>query len=824
MSGKAKELPAEALRWRCDAKQLRFRSTEELPGLGGLIGQDRAQEALDFGVAMDSYGYNIFVLGPRGTGKNTAVRKVLERRAAQMPVPPDWCYVNNFDDPKSPRALRLPVGKGRELAHDMDELVSELSARIPRAFEGESYQAHRRKIMEEFQEKRREMLQALQGKAAGNDFSLTFTPQGIAVIPMVEGEPIDPKKYETLSDEKKQEIERKGKALHEELQERTKEIRNVEKALKERVAELDRQVASFAVGDTVAELRRKYASLEGVTRYLEQVEKDILERVQDFVRATKGEEGEEVEAILPGLAAPRPTFERYKVNVIVDHSSTKGAPVVTERNPTFYNLVGRLEYRATMGTMTTDFTMIGAGALHRANGGFLVLEVKDVLMNPFAWEALKRALATKEVRTEDMNEQFRLVTVTRLEAEPIAFSAKVVLIGSPWLYYLLNAYDEDFRKLFKVMSHMDVQTDRTEETIQSYSRYVGELCRTEGLMHLAPGAVAEVIEHAARLAEDQEKLATTFSEVADLVRETSFWAGRNGRKHAEREDVRKALEQLKRRNSLIEERIQELIEKDVLMVDAEGAKVGQVNGLSVSQMGDYEFGRPNRITARVYVGSAGVLNIEREAKMSGSIHDKGVMILTGYLGGRYALSQPLSMSASICFEQSYSGVEGDSASATELFALVSSLSEMPLSQGIAVTGSVNQRGEIQPVGGVTTKIEGFFDVCSRKGLTGKQGVMIPSRNVRSLMLKEEVVNAVREGKFHIWAIDTVDRGIELLTGKAAGERRKDGTYPKGTVNAAVQERLKKFAEGMKRQGKATARRRTRGERASGRKKRRGSRS
>ena len=805
MANSARELSPEDLKWSCEAEQFSFSTTEELPELDGLIGQDRATEALEFGVRIGRFGYNVFVMGPRGAGKSTAVRSVLETHAAQRPLPSDWCYVHNFEDPKCPNAIELPAGRGKALASDMKELVAELATQIPRAFEGENYQRQRNEITQEFQSRRRDIFEALQVKAQERSFDLKFSPQGIAVVPMVDEAPVDPEKYAALPPEKKSDIEEQGRALHDELQEATKRIRELEKDMRHKVGELDTHLAKFAVGDVVSDLKRKHCDLSAVCEYLDRVENDLVEHVHDFVSPSRPEGEEEAATALMGLSKPSPSFERYVVNVIVDHSRSKGAPVVLETNPTFYNLLGRLEYKALMGGMTTDFTRIRAGALHRANGGFLVIQAKDILMNPHAWEALKRALKTQEIQIEDMNEQFHLVNVERLEAQPIPLSVKIVLIGSPKLYYMMYALDEDFQKLFKVKSHFDLQTDREAETVEKYARFIAQRCRSEGLAHFTAGAVAAVIERGARVAHNKEKLATTFSELADLVREADFWARCDDQASVGASHVRKALDELRRRNNLVEERTQELIEKDTLMVDVDGARIGQVNGLAVLDMGEYQFGRPSRISATTYMGTAGLVNIEREVKMSGSIHDKGVLILSGFLGARFARKHPLSLSANICFEQSYGEVDGDSASSTELYALLSSLSGVPLKQGIAVTGSVNQHGEIQPIGGATTKIEGFFEICKRKGLTGKQGVMIPSRNVRHLMLEDEVIDSVREGRFHIWAVDTIDQGIELLTGKPAGRLRKDDTYPSKSINGLVQNRLAGLAEGIKQYARGAGR-------------------
>ncbi len=792
MTAKNYEVPVEKLYRVCDPDQFDFQTTEDLPPLKEIIGQPRATQAIDFGVSISSPGFNIYVLGPTGTGRMTTVETFLKKKAAQEKVPNDWCYVYNFSEPHKPRAISLPAGMGSELRRDMDELIEDLRAEIPRAFESEEYVAEKERISQKFQREKRAELERLDLRAKERGFVLMKTPAGLMVAPLIEGEVISQEQYEKLPEEKKRELERGRRELQEELGETMRRIRRLDKKQKEAVRELERKVAATACKEHIEELKEKYRHFQEVVDYLSEVEKDIVENVESF----KGEGGEAREVEIMGLKIvfQETPFIRYRVNVIVDNSETKGAPVIVESNPTYHNLVGRIEHRAQFGALVTNFTMIKAGALHRANGGYLVLEAKDVLMKPFAWEALKRCLRDGRIKTEEMGAEFRLISTVTLEPEPIPLDVKVVLIGSPLLYYLLYNLDEDFQKLFKVMADFAVQMDRTPENERQYALFIKSRCEEEGLKHFDRTAVAKVVEYSSRLVEDQEKLSTRFGTICDLIREANYWATRNGHQYVTAEDVRQAIEERVYRSNRVEERIRELIEDGTILIDTEGEVVGQVNGISLVTLGDYTFGKPTRITARTFMGQKGVVNIEREAEMSGRIHSKGVMILAGYLGGKYAQDVPLTLSASIGFEQLYEEVEGDSAASTELYALLSSLSGYPLKQGIAVTGSVNQHGEVQAVGGVTQKIEGFFDVCKIKGLTGEQGVIIPAKNVKNLMLREDVVEAVREGKFHIYAVETVDEGIEILTGVEAGERREDGTYPEGTVNWAVQKRLLELAE------------------------------
>jgi len=787
-------LPPEALRRVCDPAELPFATTEELPPLGDIIGQTRAMRALDFGVSVASHGFNVFALGLPGSGKTTIVRKFLERKAAEEPVPPDLCYVNSFADPHRPRALRLPPGRGEELRRDMAEFVSRCRQTIPKAFESEEYEREKNRLIADLQTRQANEFERLQAYVREHGFTLVKAPGGLILTPAVNGQPLTEKELEQLNDEQREKVRRLREKLEKEMERGLRSMREAEKEIRAKLHELDARTVVFATGHLVEELKAKYAGLDEVIAYLDSVQADVVENAGDF---RKPEEGEAAGPMALLAALPRPTFTRYQVNVLVDRSGSQGAPVVVESNPTYYNLIGRIEHQAALGAIYTDFTLIKPGALHRANGGYLIIPARDVLINPFAWDALKRAIKDRCIRMEELGAQLSLVSTVTLEPEPIPLDVKIVLIGNPLLYYLLYAYDEDFQKLFKVKADFATMLDRTPENVMQYALFVAAICRQEGLRPFEREAIAAVVEHGARLAGDQEKLSARFGEIADLLHEADFWAGRNGNGHVTAADVRRAIQEKRHRSNLVEERLQEVIAQGTLMIDVTGEAIGRANGLSVVELGDYAFAYPGRVTAVVAAGRAGVVDIEREVKLGGPIHSKGVLILTAYLGHKYGQEQPLSLTASLVFEQSYGMVEGDSASATETFALLSALSGFPLKQSIAVTGSISQHGQIQPVGGVNEKIEGFFDACKARGLTGEQGVIIPAGNVRHLMLREDVVEAVRAGQFHIWPIRTVDEGLELLTGRPAGERGPDGAYPEGTVNRAVVERLRAIAEAVK---------------------------
>ncbi len=789
------ELSPEKLRSYLDPNQFPFQTTEEITPSEETIGQERAVNALEFGINIKSPGFNVYVAGLAGTGKEFTVKSYLQKIAKEQRVPSDWCYVYNFAEPHKPMAVELPPGMGRTFAKDMNELIEDCKTEISKAFESEEYRRHKNEIVGEFESRRDALLSEMQKEAEKLGFSVKLTATGILTIPVLYGKPLKEEEYEKLSEATRREIDQKSKKLKDDLNQAARRIKELEKEAREKVTKLDRQVALFALGHLLDALKERYREYSRVIEYLDAVQQDIVEHLEDF------KAGEKKPVIsLPGIELlPRePAFERYRVNVLINNADTKGAPVIFEPSPTYYNLLGRIEYQVQLGgALVTDFTKIGAGAIHRANGGYLVIRTLDVLTSFMAWDALKRTLRSRQAIIENIGEQFRLIPAPTLKPEPIPIDVKVVMIGHPLLYYLLYQFDEDFRKLFKVKADFDLEMDRTPKNVERYATLISRYCHKRGFRHFDRSAVAKVVEYGSRLVEDQEKLSTRFMDVVDIIAEANFWAERDGDGYVRSEHVKKAIEEKIYRSRMIEEKIQELIEEGTILIDTAGETIGQVNGISLVNLGDYAFGKPTRITARTYMGKAGVVNIEREAEMSGRIHSKAVMILTGYLGERYAADKPLSVSASVCFEQLYEEVEGDSASSAELYAILSSLSGIPLKQGIAVTGSVNQRGEIQPVGGINEKIEGFFYSCKTKGLTGDQGVIIPHQNVKNLMLREEVIKTVREGKFHIYVVKTADEGIEILTGIEAGVRRPDGTYPRGTVNHAVDKRLHELAEKLK---------------------------
>jgi len=787
------KVPLKNLRWVCDTEQFDFETTDDLPELEDTIGQERALRSIEFSLGMSESGFNLYISGEAGTGRTSSIMNLLKKRAKTEPAPHDWCYVHNFKSPDNPIALALKAGMGSELEKDMAELLTNVRNDIPKALESKDYENQKTAIVLQHQEKNNTIFSALEQEAQEKGFSLQRTVSGLVMIPQKEGRNFTQEEYEALPAEEKKKIDDIGNELKEKLADLVSQIRENEKIVKENLAKLDRSLGMSAVGHYIEPLKEKYAEFSRVLTYLDDVQEDILLNLEDF-------KGIQQQPPFPGLKLPTqtPSFERYIVNLFVDNCEQCGAPVVFEANPTYNNLFGRVDHiMQAGGVATTNFTLIKPGALHKAGNGYLVVNARDILTSPFSWDALKRCIRNSEIKIEDVLEQYRIITVVSLKPEPIPMQAKIIMIGSPWIYYLLFNVEPDYRKFFKVKADFESRVTNTPETIKDFALFISSHCSREQLRPFDRGAVAGIIEYSGRMVEDQEKFSTQFMEIADLIREADFWAGREGSSTVTRTYVKQAIDEKIYRSNLAEERLQELIADGTILVDTSGSEVGQVNGLSVMTLGDYAFGRPSRVTARVFMGKGGMVNIEREVKLSGPIHDKGVLILTGYLGGKFAHDKPLSFSASICFEQSYGGIDGDSASSTELYALLSSLSGIPLKQGIAVTGSVNQLGKVQPIGGVNYKIEGFFAVCKAKGLTGEQGVMIPRSNLRNLMLKDEGVEAISAGRFHLWSVETIDQGIEILTGVPAGEKGPDGSYPEGTINQKVDMRLREILDNMK---------------------------
>jgi lon-related putative ATP-dependent protease len=793
MDTKRFELSTDQL-WHSTDPDIFPPSTAGLEPLSQVIGQERAMHSIGFGVEIDSQGYNIFAVGPPGSGRTTAVRRFLSQRAAELPVPREWCYVYNFEDQRRPNALSLPPGWGFALRDGMDELMEQLRREIPRAFEGEHFEQRRREIIMEMQQRQQQIYQELEQYLKERGFDLIRTQMGLNIAPVIDGKPISGEEYQQLPQEVKERFESYRPELQEQFDRTMRHARDLDREAKQAISEITNELAGFVVDNALADLLEQFADCPDVIEYLNAVRKDVVDNVEKFVSGSD-EQQQQLPAFLQ-RGQGEAWFQRYKINVLAESRNREHAPVVIEDNPTYHNLIGRMEHRAEFGAMITDFTQIRDGALHRANGGYLVIGAKEILVNPLAWAALKRALRNREIKIEEMTQFWGVMATSSLEPEPIPLDVKVVIIGEEMIYQLLYIYDEDFRELFKVKAEFNIRVPRTEETARDYARFINDLCEREDLLHFGAEAVARLYDEAARLSGDQEKVTTRFAAMADLVRESSYWAKKAGHDLVTADDVRRAVGEQIYRLELNKQRYLENILDKVVFVDTEGAIVGQINGLSVMQSASYMFGMPSRITARTFMGRAGVISIDREVKMSGPIHDKGQLILAAYLSSRFAQKKALSMSATITFEQLYSGVEGDSASSTELYALLSTLSGYPIRQDLAVTGSVNQLGQVQPIGGVNAKIEGFFDICKARGLTGEQGVLIPTANIRHLMLRDDVRHAVDAGQFRILAVSTIEEGIELLTGTPAGELDEDGNYPEGTVYAAVQARLDQYAQQM----------------------------
>ncbi|MCB9133150.1 MAG: AAA family ATPase [Anaerolineales bacterium] len=793
-----RELSAEQLRRLCSPDDLSFQSTAELELLDDIIGQERATRAIEFGLDIPYYGYNIFALGPSGAGKTTTITQYLERKAATLPIPNDWAYVNDFERPDEPKALRLPPGGGAKLRDRFDQLLDELEELLPKAFESENYEQHRKEMVQELDERRQRVVEAMEASARSQGFAIIETPTGLLFAPLIDGKAATREQFEQLPEEQRNALEAAEPALVEQMEKTLREVKTINDEAISRLQHLDREIAAATLGPGFDELKEQYAEWDDILTYLEDVRQHIAHHVDRFKSQT--DDGEAPASDIPAallLRPPESLFDNYQINVVVDHQHRRGAPVIVETNPTYYNLVGRIEHEAEFGALITDSSMIKGGSLLQANGGFLVVDARALLRQPLAFEALKRSLRHKQVRIEELSEQLSVVATTSLSPQPIPLNVKVILIGDPYTYYLLYAYDDEFQKLFKVRADFASEMTWNDENTVKIARFIRTRSEEEGLRAFDLTGVAKVVEHAGRLVEDQRKLTTRFADVADVIREADYWAGKAGHTLVTGADVERAIEERRYRSGQVEERVREAIVDGTIMIDVDGAVVGQVNGLAVLMLGDHMFGKPSRITAKTFLGQAGVVNIEREARLSGKIHDKGMLIINGFLGGRYALNKPLSLTATITFEQNYDGIDGDSASSTEIYALLSSLSGLPIKQSIAVTGSVNQHGEIQAIGGATDKIEGFFDICKEKGLTGAQGVIIPQANVNSLMLREDVVQAVADGQFHIYPVRTVDEGIAILTGVEAGERGEDGKFPKETVNRLVDDGLRKLAKRLK---------------------------
>lgn len=776
-------LQPQQLHHPCDPEQFEFQTTADMEDMTEIIGQMRAMDALHFGAGIRHEGYNLFVLGPSGIGKRSMVRQFLEKKAVDEHEPDDWCYLNNFAQPHKPQALRLPSGRGSKLRQRMEQLVDYLRSAIPALFESDEYRAKAGAIQDEFSKRQEQVFKDLGEDAEKQEIVLLRTPDGFAFAPTRNHEVIPPGEYEHLPDEDKKRIEAAIAVLQERLEKILRQMPQWRRERHERIKQLDRETTLSAVAHLVDELREAYADLPEVLKYLDAVQQDMVDNVDDFRK-------QEESATLDGMTiVTRQSFHRYQVNALVANGEKPGAPIISEDNPTYSNLVGRVEHIAQLGALVTDFTLIKPGALHRANGGYLLLDIRKVLVQPFAWEGLKRALQSREIRIESLGQMYSLVSTVSLEPEPIPLDTKVILFGDRLFYYLLQEYDPEFGELFKVAADFEERIERNADTHLLYARLIATLARKEKLLPFDRGAVARVIEHSARMADDAERLSTHMRSVADLLREADYWAHEAGHGAVQATDVQRSIDTQIRRQDRLKDRLHEAILRDTLMIATQGEVTGQINGLSVIDLGNFAFAQPTRITATTRLGEGELINIEREVKLSGAIHSKGVLILSSFLAARYAKNQPLAFSASLVFEQSYGLVEGDSASMAELCALLSNLANTPIKQSLAITGSVNQFGQAQAIGAVNEKIEGFFDICAARRLNGEQGVLIPAANVKHLMLRHDVVAAAEAGKFRIYAVENVDQAIAILTGLPAGEAATNGEYPEGSVNRRVAARL-----------------------------------
>ncbi len=790
-------VPVEKLYWKCSEELFQFECTTDIEPLKEFIGQDRALDSINFGLAVERPGYNLFLTGLTGTGKAVTIKSRIERFIVEKKAQGikyqlyDWCYVYNFSDPDRPNILKLPQGVGKSFRNHMENLLKTLKEEIPKAFSSEEYTKRKQEVMEDHQRKYQTMMDALEQEARDKSLMVQISPMGAAVVPLIDGRPMSREEFHSLPEKEKDRIESRRLEMMRRVDEAYSRLREMENELAEKMKEIDIKIGEFAISHPFEELFKTYSEFPEIIDFLRSVKDYTLSKLDLFTQPSIQQ--------IPGmpLIPGFDSFVSYKVNVFVDNSSLDGPPIIIEPNPNWFNMFGKVERRALMGTYVSDHTMIKPGAVHLANGGYLILNIRDVLLNPGVWEGLKRVIRTKEARVEEPWEQFSFLTPQGMRPQPMPVELKIIVMGDDTLYQLLSLYDEDFWEMFKVKADFDYQVQRTDENLKAYSCFIRKCCDEERLLPFDRSGVAKVIEYATRAVGDQEKLSTRFGQLKDLLIEADYWAKVEKSEMIRGKHVEKAVREKIHRLDLVAERIRKMIQEGTLMIDVEGEVVGQVNGLSVYDLGTFSFGRPSRITAKTFLGRRGVINIERESQLSGRIHDKGVLILSGYLGWKYAQDKPLSLSASLCFEQSYSGIEGDSASSAELFAILSSLSGIPIRQDIAVTGSVNQKGEIQPIGGVNQKIEGFFDVCRIKGLTGTQGVMIPFQNIRNLVIREDVVKAVQDGMFHIYAVKNIDEGIEVLTGVPAGEKMPDGKYQEGTVNYMVDKRLRELAEGAK---------------------------
>jgi len=779
-------VPSTDLRKTCDLLALEFEHSDQLPEGEPYLGQQRAFDAIQFGIGMEHDGYNVFVLGPNGSDRHGLAMDLVRKRAAEKGSPSDWCYVNNFADPERPHTLCFPAGQGTEYHDDIHALIEEMRLAIPAAFENDDYRNQLKAIEEITQRELEELWRSLDEQAAKEDISVLQTPTGYVLAPISDGKVLADEEFAKLPKAKRRKVQAAIHRLGEELQARIEQIPKLRKRQRERLKALHQEVTTHAVGVLLAELKNKYGDLPDVAAYLDEIQQDIIENAEHFLQPESSP--------LPFLTGDASQlFGQYEVNLVVRNERGATAPIIYEPNPSYQNIIGKIEHRAEMGTLITDYRMVRSGALLQANGGYLILDIHRVLGRPFVWEALKQALFAKRVRIESPGDTYGLVSTTTLKPEPIPLDIKIVLIGERWLYYLLSIYDREFTDLFNVAADLDDDLKRTDENVENYALLICSRARNCELLSFSKAAIQRLIEQRARHAEDSERLSMHMHSLDDLLKQADYWARQRNSDLVEVNDVLEAIRQRDRRLNRVQSKVLKAIERDSLLIDTSGACVGQVNGLSIVDLGEFRFGHPVKITATTRIGTGDVVDIEREVELGGAIHSKGMMILTAALSSRYAAEKPLSMQGSVVFEQSYGGVEGDSASVAELCALMSSLSGVPVKQNLAVTGSINQHGRVQVVGGINEKIEGFFDVCKIRGLDGSHGVIIPRENVKHLMLQEEVVEAVQQGLFSVYAVQSIDEAVAIIMGMEAGQRDEDGNFPPNSVNAKVEEQLIKYA-------------------------------
>ena len=785
---KKNELSYKDLKRICNPDVFKFEDTSELEGIDSGIGQDRGIKALEFGVNVDVKGYNIYLEGPSGVGKTMYAKNYLDKISKKKKTPSDWCYIYNFENPNEPIAVSLPAGQGKEFEENMNLFIKDIRKDIKNTFNNDDFEKEKTLIKQEFEEKRSYLLDKLNEESEKHGFQVKSAQNGIYMMPIIDGKTIEEEEFEKLDDNIKKQFEEKSVIVQEQVMEVIGKIKEIERASDKKIEEWQANIALLTVNSHINYIKNKYKRNKKINKFLTDVKQDILKNISIFV----GEEVSNQPNQGPAKEPPKPWLN-YRVNLFVDNSNLEGSPVIMDSNYSYHNIFGKLEYENYYGALKTDYTMLKPGLLHIANGGYIIFQAKDLIANGICYEALKKALRIKEISIENTADQRSSMVMVSLKPEPIPLDVKVLVVGNDQIYQTLLAMDSDFRKLFKIKVEFEENAPITTENMNKLAKFIHGFCEQEELPHLDRGAVAKVVEYASKIADDRDKISTRFTDIGQVIGEAATWAKMDRKKVVTAEYIDIALKERVERVKKYDSRYMEMIEQNTLLIDTKGSAKGQINGLTIMTIGDYTFGKPVKITANTYSGKTGVVNIEREVELSGSSHSKGVLILTGYLGEMFAQEVPLSLTASICFEQLYNGVDGDSASSTELYAILSSLSGIPINQSLAVTGSVNQKGEIQPIGGVNDKIEGFYQVCKLRGLDGSNGVIIPIQNVNNLSLSDEIIEDVKNGKFHIYAISTIDEGIEILTGVPAGKKDVNGRFPAGSINYLVQEKLKKYA-------------------------------